>query len=69
MSKSVPRPTRRFLAISDVAASLSCSPKTVRRMIATGYLTAYRVGPHSIRIDERDVDAFLRRVPSAGGAA
>lgn len=59
----------KYLGIGDSAAYLSVSPKTIRRMVARGELTAYRVGPKILRIDAEELDAVLRRVPSAGDAA
>ncbi len=58
----------RLLTIADTAERLHVSTKTVRRRIADGRLTAYRVGPHLIRLDPAEVDGLLRPIPSAGGS-
>jgi excisionase family DNA binding protein len=54
---------------ADAAARLHVSVKTIRRRIAEGTLTAYRVGPKLIRLDPAEVDALLRPIPTAGTAA
>ena len=58
-----------YLTIADVAIRWQCNPKTVRRRIAEGQLTAYRIGPKLIRLDEAEVDALMRPIPSAAGSA
>jgi excisionase family DNA binding protein len=58
-----------WVTINEVAQYLHCTTRTVRRLIATGDLPAYRLGDRMIRLDMRDVDGLLRRVPTAGGAA
>lgn len=58
-----------FETIAEAASRLHVSPKTVRRRIADGHLTAYRVGPQLIRLDPAEVDALLRPIPTAGSAA
>jgi excisionase family DNA binding protein len=41
--------------IRQTAAYLGVDPKTVRRYIASGYLTAYRIGPRLIRVDRASI--------------
>lgn len=65
---------RRLVSVSQAAEHLSCSAKTVRRRIADGTLTGYRVGSRLIRVDLNEVDQLLEPIPSAtphssGGAA
>ncbi len=38
------------------------STGTLRRLIAAGVLTAYRLGPRLLRVDPVDVDRLLVRV-------
>jgi excisionase family DNA binding protein len=52
--------------IKATAAYLGVDPKTVRRYIAQGYLTAYRVGPKLIRVDRASILALGSPI---GGAA
>lgn len=54
-----------LLTVADVATRLSVSSKTVRRYIASGRLTGYRVGVHLIRVDPIEVEALLRPIPNA----
>jgi excisionase family DNA binding protein len=62
-------PTQRQIvpiAIAAAAKRDGVSTKTIRRYIAAGLLTAYRVGPRLIRVDLAEVDALLHRIPTAG---
>lgn len=61
--------TARLLSLSDAAEILGCSPKTVRRYIAAGRLTGYKVGPRLVRVSAESVDSLMHRIPSAGDAA
>ena len=58
-----------FETIADAAQRHACSTKTIRRRIAEGQLSAYRFGPHLIRLDPREVEALLRPIPTANTAA
>lgn len=60
---------RRLTGIGPVAEYLKVSDKTVRRMIANGELTGYRVGKRLIRLDLDEVESLPRHIPSAGDAA
>lgn len=60
---------RNFESVADVAARYRVTTRTVRRWIAEGRLTAYRVGPTLIRLDVAEVDRLLSPIPTAGGAA
>ncbi|MBX7445451.1 MULTISPECIES: helix-turn-helix domain-containing protein [unclassified Arthrobacter] len=42
--------------LTDAGKRYKCSPRTIRRMIDRGDLTAYRVGPKLLRIDIREAD-------------
>jgi len=59
--------TRRLVGLAEAAAYASCSTKTIRRRIAEGSLTGYRMPGKSrlIRIDLDELDAALTRVPHA----
>ena len=61
------KPTRRLVSLDDAAAYAACSPKTLRRRIADGSLTGYRLGPRLLRIDLDELDALMRPIPTAGG--
>ncbi len=62
-------PAPQYETLAEVAARYNCSTKTVRRRIAEGKLTAYRLGPHLIRIDRAEADALLRPIPAAAHSA
>ena len=55
---------RRLASIADAADYYSCSPKTIRRRIADGSLTAYRLGPKIIRVDLNELDDQLKPIPT-----
>ena len=59
----------RFVSLEKAAAYLDTSPRTIRRSIAEGRLTGYRFGKRLLRIDLNEVDASLRRIPTAGNVA
>lgn len=54
---------RQAVDISNPAAYLGVSHKTIRRLIASGALPAYRVAGRAIRVYARDVEAL--KVPVA----
>jgi len=54
-----------YLSIETAAARLDVEPKTVRRYIATGRLSAWRVGPRLIRVSAREVDDLFVPIPTA----
>jgi excisionase family DNA binding protein len=60
---------QRFGTIAETAAFYGVSTKTVRRWIASGVLTGYRVGPTLIRVDLDEAAALLRPIPSAAARA
>jgi excisionase family DNA binding protein len=56
---------RRLCSIDQAAAELACSPRTVRRMIASGQLAGYRIGTRLLRVDLNEIEATLRVIPTA----
>jgi excisionase family DNA binding protein len=54
----------RFAPLDHAATSLGCSIKTVRRYIADGRLTGYRMGPRLLRVDMNEVEALLSPIPT-----
>jgi len=73
MSRTAQRPlpgVRRDLAsLTDAANHARVSTRTLRRRIADGTLTGYRMGPRLIRVDLNELDGLLRPMPSARGGA
>lgn len=51
-----------WISIQQAADLMSCSTKTVRRLIARGTLPARRIGTRMIRIDAADLDALGRNL-------
>jgi excisionase family DNA binding protein len=76
-SSNVPRtrPTpqdhlkRRLAPIAEAADYIGANPRTIRRYIAAGRLTGYRVGPRLIRVDLVELEAMLRPIPTASDVA
>ena len=67
------RPPETFLTVAEAADVLRVSKMTVLRIIHAGEMPAHRIG-RSIRIRERDFDAYLRGADMSpwthdGGAA
>lgn len=58
---------KRWLNLQDAAQYAGLSEKTLRRYIAAGRLTGYRVGPRALRIDADELDGLFRRIPTAAG--
>lgn len=56
---------RKYVALSDAAKVYAVSTKTIRRRIADGSLTGYRMGPRLLRVDLNELDALLRPIPTA----
>lgn len=67
--KSPSRPStaqRSTGTLQEAAVLLGCSVRTVRRFIATGELTGYRVGARLVRVDLEEVERLLRPIPTVG---
>lgn len=57
------------ISMQEAAATYGVSQTTIRRYIATGRLSAYRVGPRMIRLDADQVERELLRTPVGNGTA
>ena len=66
MAPRIERQTRRLVNLAAAAAHAGCSTRTVRRYIAAGFLTGYRMGPRLIRVDLNELDALMRPIPTTG---
>lgn len=55
---------RKYASLSTAAEYLGCSEKTIRRMIADGQITGYRLGPRLLRVDLTELDALMQPIPS-----
>ena len=69
-TRSAPHtPARRLASIADAAAYADVSTRTLRRYVADGRLTGYRVGPRLVKVDLVDIDALVRPIPTRDPAA
>jgi len=59
-----PAPARRLVSLLDAAEFAGVHPRTIRRRVADGTLTGYRMGPRLLRIDLNELDAMLRPIPA-----
>lgn len=69
MSKPRNNRPRRRAKLADAAEMYGVSVKTLRRRIADGSLTGYRLGSRIILVDLDELDALLTPIPSAGSVA
>lgn len=66
MPKGEPRTTE---TLAQAAARYGVHPKTIRRRVADGTITAYRIGPRLVRVDPDEVDAAFAPIPAIGRIA
>jgi len=57
---------RRFIRQDAAAARWDVSVDTIRRMIAAGQITGYRLNNRIVRVDMAEVDAVFRPIPTTG---
>ena len=69
MTPTINNQPRRWASLTAGAEHIGVSDKTMRRMIASGRVTGYRVGPRLIRVDLNELDALLAPIPTAGAVA
>ncbi len=58
---------RRLTSLNEAAVYADIHPRTLRRYVSAGRLSAYRLGPRLLRVDLNEVDAILRPIPTVGG--
>ena len=64
----VPFPdTRRLVSLHKAGELLGVNERTIRRYIAAGRITAYRLGPKLVRVNRDEVENQLRPIPTTGG--
>lgn len=59
----------RWITQPEATNYLGVTDRTLRRYVAEGRLPAYRLGKRLLRFRQADLDALLRRIPTAGGGA
>lgn len=69
MAKNTATAARRLASINQAAEYAAVSTKTIRRRIADGTLTGYRMGSRIIRVDLDELDSLLREIPTTDGQA
>lgn len=55
----------RFVPLSVAAEYVSMSEAGMRKFIAEGRITGYRLGRRAIRVDMREVEGLLQPIPTA----
>lgn len=55
---------RRFIRQEAAAERWDVSVDTIRRLIASGKITGYRLNGRIIRVDQDEVDACFREIPT-----
>lgn len=58
----------RYESIQDAAERLDVDPRTIRRAIAAGKITGYRVGGRLLRVRIDEIDNWVRPIPTAAAA-
>jgi len=66
MSKSKKSDFNRTLeSLQRAGARKGVHPKTIRRRIASGELTGYKLGDRLVRVDAAEVDRLFKLIPTA----
>lgn len=60
---------RQFIRQEAAADRWDVSVDTIRRLIAAGKITGYRLNGRIIRVDLAEVDACFRQIPTTGNVA
>jgi excisionase family DNA binding protein len=59
--------TRQLVGLSAAAAYADVSTRTLRRYIAQGRLTGYRVGPRLVKVDLSELDQLAHPILTTRG--
>ena len=54
-----------LLTLADVALALSVSRRTVERLVAAGRIRVVRPSPGVVRVEPRELDAYLAAIRRA----
>ena len=63
---AIARRPKRLKGVGPAADYADVCDRTIRRWIAAGLLTGYRVGPRLIKVDLDELDRIIRPVPTVG---
>ena len=55
-----------LISLTAASKRTNISERTLRRLISDGRLPAVRIGDRLIRIEQADLDALMRPIPTAG---
>jgi excisionase family DNA binding protein len=58
-------PALHLVSLAAGAAIADVSVRTLRRYIAQGRLTGYRVGPRLVKVDLNELEKLARPIPAA----
>jgi excisionase family DNA binding protein len=58
------RNPRKYLCLAEAADLHGVSQRTIRRWIAEGRITGYRVGPRVIRVSADELEQLARPIPT-----
>lgn len=61
----MPRKLVDLASIADAAIRYDVHPQTIRKLIETGKIRPYRIGPKVLRIDLMQTDALFQGAPEA----
>jgi excisionase family DNA binding protein len=56
----------RYVSLTFSAEILGVSERTIRRMIASGIIKGYKVGPRLVRVDLDEIEALPALIPTVG---
>ena len=56
---------RRLASLKEAAGYADLNTRTLRRYIASGRITGYRVGPKLLKVDLNELDSIVRPVAAA----
>ena len=66
MSEKLSGRSGRWVSLAQAADLVGVTPRTIRRMVARGELTGYRLGDtRLLRLDREEVDRCLTAIPTA----
>jgi len=57
-----PRTTPAYVGFGDAAIYMGVGERTVRKLLASGYLKAYKLGPRNLRFKITDLDEAMKPV-------
>jgi excisionase family DNA binding protein len=59
-----PRASRKYVCLGEAAEQHGVSQRTIRRWIAQGRITGYRIGPRVIRVRADELEQLARPIPN-----